>query len=769
MPLSAIPGREEPIKEAKELFSKKIDAIAHRDKGFTVSETRDIISAGDNDFPALTLDADGKLWVVWSSYRDGADTIRARWFADDSRSEEYQVSCAEGREFQCTAACDAAGRVWFGWSAHRDGVWRIIVRPFSEGSFGEEVELDSSRDGCFNPCLLATSEGTLWAAWERVVGKKSQICLRVFDGVNWGRSMMVSDPGFSCFRPALVENADGSVWVAWDAWQEQQGYDIFMRGYKGGGWLAIMQVTRHAADDFHPALAADADGALWVAFASNRELKNRWNLPRWIYLYRYDGKRFYYPARSQVGRDLSKKGIEQSWEFPSILVDDAGRIWIFGRASHCFYAQNLSGEGWSDLVRLGDSEWGCRGQRICAVKDGANIYLAWRGLSGIEVACIATKGNRVGSPWLHKLRKGERRVALENIRSARSRRSIEHNGEKLNVYFGDMHGFTSHSDGLGEVDEYYARCRDIYKLDFAIAADHEEFCGKRLNAAEVEFLWRKADIYYSPEQFVTFKAYEWTGAAHPGAGHLLIVFPDGDCEVIGRSDKRGATLDKLLPLLREKGAIAVPLHIGWTGFDASKFDPEVQPVIEICSAHGAFEYEGNEPIPHRTDNVVKGCFLRDLLGKGLKFGFCAGSSGHGLLYHHGACWREDSWRTGHTAVFAPELTREAIFDALKRRRCYATSGERIFLDFRVNGHLMGEQFETGEELHLTVNAVGAHRIWTIEFISNGKTIHTEKRRKREVSCELRLPPPEGESYYYVRIHQSRGEMAWSSPIWVAPR
>ena len=37
-------------------------------------------------------------------------------------------------------------------------------------------------------------------------------------------------------------------------------------------------------------------------------------------------------------------------------------------------------------------------------------------------------------------------------------------------------------------------------------------------------------------------------------------------------------------------------------------------------------------------------------------------------------------------------THEAIFDALKKRRCYGFTGGRVYLDFRINGHYMGEEF-----------------------------------------------------------------------------
>ena len=44
-----------------------------------------------------------------------------------------------------------------------------------------------------------------------------------------------------------------------------------------------------------------------------------------------------------------------------------------------------------------------------------------------------------------------------------------------------------------------------------------------------------------------------------------------------------------------------------------------------------------------------------------------------------------------TGVWAEALTREALFEALWARRCFATNGARVMLDVRVNGMPMGSE------------------------------------------------------------------------------
>ena len=44
-----------------------------------------------------------------------------------------------------------------------------------------------------------------------------------------------------------------------------------------------------------------------------------------------------------------------------------------------------------------------------------------------------------------------------------------------------------------------------------------------------------------------------------------------------------------------------------------------------------------------------------------------------------------------TGVYAEDLTHDSLMDALRRRRCFATTGQKTALDFRVGGIFMGSE------------------------------------------------------------------------------
>ncbi|MCA9449079.1 MAG: DUF3604 domain-containing protein, partial [Candidatus Omnitrophica bacterium] len=120
------------------------------------------------------------------------------------------------------------------------------------------------------------------------------------------------------------------------------------------------------------------------------------------------------------------------------------------------------------------------------------------------------------------------------------------------------------------------------------------------------------------------------------------------------------------------------------------------------------------------------------------------------------------------AVYAKERTRESVFHALYNRRVYATSGDRIILDFNADDHPMGSEFASKTPPELHVKVIGTSPILRVHFRKNSLVAHTVETSGREVDLKWTDPEfnPEKETYYYVQVEQENGEEAYSSPVWV---
>ncbi len=128
-----------------------------------------------------------------------------------------------------------------------------------------------------------------------------------------------------------------------------------------------------------------------------------------------------------------------------------------------------------------------------------------------------------------------------------------------------------------------------------------------------------------------------------------------------------------------------------------------------------------------------------------------------------------STHTSYACVLAEQFTRQGILDAIRKRHTYAAT-DNIIVDFRIGTALMGDIIESAAPPKVSVRIIGTAPIAQIDVIKNNKYVHQIKPQKNDVSFDyLDNAFEAGESYYYVRVEQTDGQLAWSSPIWVRYR
>lgn len=199
--------------------------------------------------------------------------------------------------------------------------------------------------------------------------------------------------------------------------------------------------------------------------------------------------------------------------------------------------------------------------------------------------------------------------------------------------------------------------------------------------------------------------------------------------------------------------VQIPHQLADTGnmpVDWDFVDEEAQPLAEIFQTRGSYKYDG---APRQAKNTVAGHFIQDAWAKGVIIGVIASPDHGGDM--------------GKAAVFAPELTRDAILDACRARHTYGTTGAKIFLDVRVNGRLMGEKLPlTPQPVQVDVRVSAPADIETVEVCKNNRFVYTRAGGGKEVVFAFRDSEPLRDgTYYYVRVRQQDGEIAWSSPVW----
>ena len=194
---------------------------------------------------------------------------------------------------------------------------------------------------------------------------------------------------------------------------------------------------------------------------------------------------------------------------------------------------------------------------------------------------------------------------------------------------------------------------------------------------------------------------------------------------------------------------------GTEGADQWDYAPVYYSVItntEIDADTVYYEGKTNEVGVERT--------VRGFLVRGGKTGFVKGTDTH------------EGKPAARTAVLAKELTREAVFDALRQRRNYAVSNARIMLSFKIDGHEMGEEIEKAGKPKIDVEIQGTDAISEVAIVRDDAILHRFSPGMEQVEFAYVDESFRGNSFYYLRVTQvdedkhGNHSHAWSSPIWV---
>ena len=326
-------------------------------------------------------------------------------------------------------------------------------------------------------------------------------------------------------------------------------------------------------------------------------------------------------------------------------------------------------------------------------------------------------------------------------------------GEKMNLFWGDMHGQTRETVGTGLLDDYYSFARDKALVSFT---------GWQGNDFEVsDETWKNIREYtkkYNEEgKFLVYLGYDWSGTTPQGGDHNVYFLGDNDkfypssnwtATSVDSKDNANPITELHEKLKGRKDVLLIP-HIGGRYANLDFFNPEFSSVIEIHSHHGTFEW-----------------FALDAMKRRLKTGFIAASDDHtcrpGLSYplsgHGKSASGAFDVASGFTGVFAESLTKPAIWEAIRKRHCYASTFDRIYLETRIGNLFMGD--EGYSDTHtLEIKAAGNFPIESYEIYDWDEKIFSEDCLKRD-SKRIRIR-------WSGVVYRGRGKSAkWDGMVYV---
>ena len=302
---------------------------------------------------------------------------------------------------------------------------------------------------------------------------------------------------------------------------------------------------------------------------------------------------------------------------------------------------------------------------------------------------------------------------------------VEHHGSHR-LYWGDFHG--GQVAMAEKIPDFFRYARDVAAIDFVGYQRNDH----AVSASDWELQQQAEREFTEPGRFAPIPGFEWSARTGEGGHHNVFYRrPDRPIRRSSRwelppgSPDPNTDLPHILDVFacfRNSDVVITP-HVGGEHADLTYYDPSLEPALEVVSTHGSFEW-----------------FLKEALEHRYKVGFLGGSDSY--------TGRPGTDRPGHqvrryaksglTAIYASELTVPAVLEALKSRRCYATTGARLLLDVGADGHAVGDEYSTDSFPQITASVVGTAPLESLTLYRGLEPIYDHPLRDAPFGNRIRV-------------------------------
>ena len=758
--------------------------------------------SGDVWLPQVAVDTESRPWVVWSARRNGNWDLFARRFdpaaedwGDLMRLTDHHLPDINPR------LASRNGHFAVVWQGFRGRESDIFVRTFSDGEWSAEVSVSGQPGNDWNPDVAIDSRGAAWVAYDSYRnGNYDVFLVAIKDGEIVSEEIAVAKTPLFEARASVAVDHEDRVWVVWESgganWGKDNGYNY-----------------RYSLPDSKTELPCGTCFGPGVMLGAEREVNLR----------AFHSGRLQAPSEPLQSAFAAEAG---PYVYrPQVFIDANGNPWVAakgllgtGRTRRRGWEYRLTrydGQAWTEAQAVPNSKGRLSTWMNATISHEGGLLLAWPSDNRREnqltrpirfevyvgKAESGEKPNRVvlASPQIPNVEAEAGHTDEAGDLAAIRRYRAPVHGREARIVRGDLHRHTELSwDAGGTIDgslpDFYRYMIDAASMDFGASTDHQ-------GGAHDYWWWysqKMTDMYHLPGNYVSLYGFE-RSVNYP-MGHHNVFYADRAGEVIPffmkrwvpghllqdqpargdqpgvippqERDENGNVVDPrvvandtllLFEQVRRMGGVAIA-HTSATnmGTDWRFHDPKAAPVVEIFQGdRTSYESDGaplsaKSPAPQDAPGGYRPAgFVNNALAKGYTLGTIASSDHYSTHY-------------SYAMVYTSSFTREGILDAIRRRHTYGAT-DNIILDVRMGDYFMGDRFRASEPLPLRVRIRGTGEVESVRIIRDGRIVHTQRPGTQNTDFEFtdaESASNAGTRYYYVRVEQVDGQIAWSSPLWV---
>lgn len=773
---------------------------------YTISEDDMLWPEQAQSFPALTTDNNQNVWMAVTERHAFEGSIAV--YKIDSGKQELitRLQLPNQTGVGNPVVTTYKGELVVVFPVEINDTWTIAYSFINATLKNQKIKtIKTQGSSNINPTVALLND-LVFISWESNAENSRGIYSCAVSSKQQYPITRISSQKYNSYNPALIRKNSSELFLAWDAYVNNTA-DIWGAQYKNGKWYEPFRITSDPRIERHPALAVK-NNKIWMTWQAqsygsnlteNGSFKNaRLNHidEQRLVVAQLDGKQLKSPKNlfSEIANETS------FYLRPQIAFTNSGALLLSAREPvnnhdgwygvYWIYNKNT----WSSkkIVHKHRGRW----HPMAITQTNDSLYLGvqydskpknggrktfdgdWK--SAIKIKTLANTASKTGTTIkTEALKMPKTNFSLSEktklVEASFPKKEMVHQKDTLRLLFGDFHEHTDLSKcalkSNPEGHDLFANLRDIEQLDFCAITDHHDGADRPTWAYNSE----QTRNNYDAGRFVTFLGQEWSSSVGPntfGYGHHNFIYLDPYLKDYINPNESYLKPTTLWDRLSNYEFLCIPHQLAdWGDLtlsggawgnppkDWNYYNEKLQPVAEIFQERGSYEaFQG--PRQAKNGAPIARFYLQDAWKRKIIIGVIA-SPDHG-------------GGSGKMGVWAKNLDRASIFEAIQQRHTFGTTGSKMKLYFSCAQGIMGDKVvynaqNPTEQPNFTFN-VSAETVTEIKelvIFRNNRIIHKIEPSKTNLELEWQDEAPLNDDFvwYYVRIHTVDDELAWSSPIW----
>ena len=218
----------------------------------------------NNDRPVTVYDSSGNIWTAWHAGSVGSRDIYVSKLAAGEENFGGTVQLTNNTTDQCNpaVALDSNDKLYVVWQDNREGDWDIYISTSVDGiNWSTETRVNDPNDGNqVNPAIVINGQNYAHVVWQDDRTDNQDICIATSsDGFATKTVTQITSNTFDQIEPAIAADSANTIYVVWT--DMRNGSNDIYGAASNNPWtnVAIVSNTNNQSS---PAIATESSGSI---------------------------------------------------------------------------------------------------------------------------------------------------------------------------------------------------------------------------------------------------------------------------------------------------------------------------------------------------------------------------------------------------------------------------------------------------------------------------------------------------------------------------